>query len=185
MTSAIIRIFFYNCTTYIRTSTFCSVLARSETTQTVINLINNTAFLSGSAIFYNNLDNIQLYNRSMSNPTSIFYVPENFPTIPNASESLVLATQPRKLVLSGSAKCSENFAACNVTGITLGEEIKIPAAISGYSDQPAEAATFLLTRIDKHNNLSVTNELIILLKGTLHEISVTGNEIYNNNYLIL
>jgi len=88
-------------------------------------------------------------------------------------------------VLSGSAKCSENFAACNVTGITLGEEIKIPAAISGYSDQPAEAATFLLTRIDKHNNLSVTNELIILLKGTLHEISVTGNEIYNNNYLIL
>ncbi|XP_065912233.1 uncharacterized protein [Dysidea avara] len=174
-----------NCTTHIATSTFCSEILRSEAAVFAVWLISNTALLSGSAIFYDNVENINMYNRSMSNPTSIFFIPNNFTIYPNSSGSLILSTHPEKLVLSDPAKCNGDFTTCNITGIMLGQEVEIQASILGYNDQLAEVTVFSVECIENCNNYSVSSESFVLVRKMLHGISISGNQIHKEKLLTL
>ncbi|XP_065911332.1 uncharacterized protein [Dysidea avara] len=169
-----------NCTTRICALTFCSMLERSSgPVVSVLRLINNTALLSGSAIFYDSVANVKLYNRSMSNPTSIFYIPKILTIFPNCTCPLILATHPEKLQLSDPAKCDDNFTSCSITDIMLGQEIKAPASVLGYNNKPAQGMVFSI-KCDKCNNYALSNQSLVLVKDMLHGISITGTQVSKN-----
>ena len=115
-----------NCRVIIRTNLFCNNFLNVQPATSHIYIFNNTALLAGSALYYNNVQNINPLHRSpnLSDPVSIFHITEIFTIIPNVTEPLVIATQLRMLQLSDPAKCNDDYTACNVTRITLGKEIK-------------------------------------------------------------
>ena len=89
-----------NCTIPIVTNSFCkkfktSKIRYSEATSH-INITNNTALLAGSAVFYSNVQSIDLLYRSANllDPVSIFNIPNILTITPNVTEPLVMATQP-------------------------------------------------------------------------------------------
>ena len=174
---------YYNCTTRIITETFCNEFSRSEYAISVVQLINNTALLSGSAIFYDSIENIKLSNRSMSNPASIFYIPKSFIIYPNSTQSLMLSTHPERLQLFDPAKCNANFTTCNITDIMLGQEIEIQAYIIGYNDQPAEVTVFFIECIKNCYNYSVSGEPFVLIRNKLRGISIFGSKVNQTNSL--
>ena len=171
-----------NCLTVMYTPEFCNELPIVDVT---INIANNTALLSGQAIFYDDAHNFQTSRRSSNTSVSksMFYIPDSFSFQPNATEPLVLATQPQLLKLDNPAKCNNGLTECNITGITLGQEIRIPASIIGYNNKPAEATRFFIECINCSNHTS-TSEFVLII-DELHGIRVTGNEVIQNELVSL
>ena len=164
-----------NCTTHINTEALCKGFPQSEHAISTVGIINNTALWSGNAVFYDGIDNVQGWNKSMSNPSSVFYIPEAFTIEPNAAELLAIATPPKRLLLKSPAKCNHDYNICRISGIALGQEINVPAFILGYNNKPAEATRFLITCISNCSKFTLVNESFILVKDKLHDIKIIGN----------
>ena len=177
-----------DCSTHICTSTFCSVLSKTEHSVTSVKLINNTALLSGTALFYKNVDVFKSSSSSdtnMSNPSSIFYIPGNFNIIPGAMEPLVLATEPKMLMLHDPATCNDDITTCSITDIMLGQEIKAPATILGYNEKQAQATMFFLTCVKNCDHYAVSNESLVLVRDTLNGITIVGAQVQKHVSLLL
>ena len=170
------------CTIPVRPLLYWKNIFEMGQTMSQVYIINNTALLAGSALFYNNVQNIHPLHRStnLSNPVSIFNIPDIFTITPNVNEPLVLATQPHKLKLTDPAECNDDYTDCNITGITLGKVIEIPATIMGYNDRPSEATRFLVECIENCLEFSITGGPIILITNRFSEISVIGRKIQHN-----
>ena len=86
------------------------------------------------------------------------------------------------LQLSDPAKCNDDYTACNITRITLGKEIKIPATIVGYNDKPSETTRFLIELLCTDNcmEFNVSGDPIILINHGLVGISIIGKRIKHN-----
>ena len=178
-----------NCTIPIHTNLFCknfeaSKINHSEATSHIY-ITNNTAILAGSAVFYSNVQSIHSHYRSakLSDPVSIFNIPNVFTITPNVTEPLVMSTQPQKLQLADPAKCNNDYTACNISGITLGEDIEIPASIIGYNNKPSEATRFFIECIENCEEFDVIGGPIVLIIDRLSGISVIGSKV-NHNVLI-
>ncbi|XP_065911404.1 uncharacterized protein [Dysidea avara] len=176
-----------NCSTFIDTSLFCKVIAQKELSISSVYMINNTALSSGSAIFYSDAYNFQMMSRSsnVSDPMSIFYIPDNFTLVPNATVPLVLSTQPQKLRLSNPANCNDDDTFCNVIGVTLGQEIKIPACIVGYNNKSAETTRFFVKCIQNCVDFTLMGDSFVLVNDKFSGISISGNEVIQNNSVSL
>ena len=168
-----------NCTMLIDTTSFCDKFVKTRTVTSYIHITNNTALLAGSALFYSNVQNVHPLRRSTNilDSVSIFNIPDTFTITPNVTEPLVLATQPNKLQLTYPAECNDDYTVCNITGITLGKDIEIPARIIGYNDKPSEATRFFIECIENCIGFSVTGGPIILVTNKLSGISVTGKKV--------
>ena len=181
--------YIHNCNVIIKTNIFCSNFLNVQLATSNIFLFNNTALLAGSAVFYNNVQNIHPLRRSPSllDPFSIFHLPKIFTIIPNITEPLVLATQPQRLQLSDPAECNNHYTACNITGITLGEEIRIKASIIGYNNRPSEATRFFIELMCAENcmDFDVCGGPIILINHRLAGISIIGKRIKYSTSVIL
>ena len=166
------------CIVVMYTSLFCKLFPREVGVTSNISLINNTALLSGSAIFYNNANSFPPSMRSpnTSDPLSLFNIPESF-TISNASEPLTLSTQPQQLQLLEPAVCNDDYTICNITRITLGKEILIHANILGYNNKTAEATRFFVECIPNSNDVTMSGDSIILIKSMFKGIKISGVEI--------
>ena len=129
------------CTIPIDAKLFCkgTYKIRHSTSEAIshIYITNNTALLAGSAVFYNNMGNIFILHTSAVSldPVSIFKIPHTFTITPDVTTPLVMATQPQMLQLADPAKCNNDYTVCNISGITLGQNIEIPASIIGYNDR--------------------------------------------------
>ena len=112
---------------------------------------NNSASVAGSTIFYNVPSSMSV--EDSSNPNSIFYIPSDH--CMNSSSSLRrLATQPKRLMLEPPASClDDNCTSYVLHGITLGQEIKVPAQIIGYNNESAEATVFFITCVENCSNI--------------------------------
>ena len=168
------------CRTVMYTQEFCNELPKNDTAGITINITNNTALLSGQAIFYDDAHNFQTVRRSSntSDPNSMFYIPESFTLLPYATEPLILATQPEILELGEPAKCNNDSTECNITGITLGQEIRVFANITGYNNKRAEATRFFIECIDC-DNYTCTSDFVLIV-DELHGISIAGDEVTQN-----
>jgi len=176
-----------NCSTFIDTSLFCKEVAQRELAISSVYMINNTALSSGSAIFYGNTYNFQTMSRSsnISDPMSIFYIPNNFTLVPNATMPLVVSTQPQKLRLSYPAICNDNNTICNITEITLGQEIKIPACILGYNNKSAEATRFFVKCIQNCADFTLMGNSFVLVNHKFSGISISGIKVIQNTLVSL
>ena len=178
-----------NCRVTINTNTFCNSFLNVQLATSNIYLFNNTALLAGSTVFYNNVQNIHPFHRSPSllDPFSIFHLPKIFTIIPNITEPLVLSTQPQRLQLSDPAECNNDYTACNINGITLGEEIRIKASIIGYNDEPSEATRFFIELMCTKNciNFEIVGGPIILINHRLTGISIIGKRIKDSTIVKL
>ena len=180
---------YYNgCTVVMYTALFCELFPREERVVSNISMINNTALLSGSAIFYDNAISFPPSKRSLntSDPLSMFYIPETF-TIYKMSmidsskpALLILSTQPQQLQLMDPAVCNDDYTTCNISGITLGEEIQIPAKILGYNNKIAETKRFFVECFQNCFNFSMVGDSIVLINNTLNGIRITGVKIRQN-----
>ena len=134
-----------NCRVRISTNVYCNNFLNQHLAMSSIYIVNNTA-LASTVVFYNNIQNIYPLCRSHSllNPISFFHLPKIFTIIPSVTEPLVLSTQPQRLQLSNPAKCNNDYTACNISGITLGKDIRIQANIVGYNDKPSEPPRFFV-----------------------------------------
>ena len=168
-----------NCTMAIDAKLFCDLFATTKFALSSINIANNTALLAGSAIFYSDILNLHSVHTSISSsdPLSIFHISDVFIIAPNVDEPLVLATQPQRLLLADPAKCNSDYTACNITGLTLGENIEIPANIIGYNDKPSEATKFFIDCIENCVEFSITGGPIVLVSNKLSGISVIGQNV--------
>ena len=170
-----------NCAVTINTNLFCNNFLTVYLATSSIYIVNNTALLAGSAVYYNNIQNIHPLHRSPSllKPTSFFYLPKIFTIVPNVTKPLVLATQPQTLQLSDPAKCNNNYTACNISGITLGKDIRIQANIVGYNDKPSEATRFFVELLCTENcmDFDISGGPIILINQRIAGISITGKRI--------
>ena len=172
-----------SCVMEIDAKLFCDLFEQAKYALSSINIANNTALLAGSAIFYSDIFNLNSMHRSISslNPLSIFHIPDVFFITPNVDEPLVLATQPQRLQLADPAKCNSDYTACNITGLTLGKNIEIPANITGYNDEPSEAAKFFIDCIENCVEFSIIGGPIVLVSNRLSGISVIGQNVKHNN----
>ena len=182
----------YNgCTVVMYTALFCELFPREERITSNMSMINNTALLSGSAIFYDNANRFPLSKSSIntSNPLSIFYIPESFTIFPNInaneSESLILSTQPRQLKLLDPAVCNDDYTVCNISGVTLGEEIQIPAIILGYNNKSAEATRFFVECFQNCIDFRIEGDSIVLINNMFSGIRITGIKIRQNATITL
>ena len=178
----------YNgCTVVMYTALFCELFPREERITSNMSMINNTALLSGSAIFYDNANSFPLSKSSIntSDPLSIFYIPESFTIFPNESESLILSTQPWQLKLLDPAVCNDDYTTCNISGITLGEEIKIPAIILGYNNKSAEATRFFVECFQNCIDFRIEGDSIVLINNMFSGIRITGVKIRQNVLITL
>ena len=175
-----------NCTTVIYSGDFCNEVPKNDAVNVMINIANNTALLSGQAIFYDDAQNFQTVRRSSntSDPNSMFYIPESFTLLPYATEPLVLATQPEILELGEPAKCNNDSTGCNITGITLGQEIRVFANITGYNNKRAEATRFFIECIENCDNYTCTSDFVLIV-GELRGISIAGHEVTQNALMSL
>ena len=175
-----------NCTTVIYSDDFCNEVSKNEVADVTINITNNTALLSGQAIFYDDAHNFQTVRRSSntSDPNSMFYIPESFTLLPNSTQPLVLATQPHILQLKEPAGCNNDSTECNITRITLGQEIRVPASIIGYNNKPAEATRIFIECLYNCDNYTSTSEFV-LVADKLRGISIVGEEMIQNELVSL
>ena len=177
------------CIVVMYTSLFCELLPREEGVVTSnISMINNTALLSGSAIFYDDIINsFPLSKRSIhtSDPLSVLNIPDSFTILPNASESLVLSTEPHQLKLLDPAMCNDNYTSCSISRITLGEEIRIPAMIMGYNDKAAETTRFFLECSENCNDFKIEGDSVVLISNMFSGITITGTEVRQSISVIL
>jgi len=171
-----------NCRTYIDTSLFCKEIVRREPSISSVCMINNTALSSGIAIFYGDTNNFQTISRSsnISDPMSIFYIPDNFTLVPNATVPLVVSTQPQKLRLSYPARCNDENTVCNITRVTLGQVIKIPTYILGYNNKSAETIRFFVDCIQNCVNFTLMGGLLVSINDKLNGISISGIKVIQN-----
>ena len=177
----------YNgCTVVMYTALFCELFPREERVVSNISMINNTALLSGSAIFYDNAISFPPSKRSLNttDPLSMFYIPESF-TITSVTDStepelLILSTQPQQLQLMDPAVCNDDYTTCNISGITLGEEIQIPAKILGYNNKSAETTRFFVECFQNCIDFSRAGDSIVLISNMFSGIRITGVKIRQN-----
>ena len=139
------------------------------------NYANNSASVAGSTIFYNVPESMPIENSS--NPNSIFYIPKDHCMIMNHSSNSLreLATQPNRLTLY--APCLDNN--CNtyfLSGIALGQEIRIPAYIVGYNNESAEATVFFVNCIENCSNIEIIGRIPVLINDQLSGISIIGKK---------
>ena len=169
----------HHCTIPVHPLLYWKNIFEMRQTMSHVYITNNTALLAGSALFYNNIQNIHPLRRStnLSNPASIFNIPDIFTITPNVNEPLVLATQPHKLKLTDPAECNDDYTVCNITGITLGKIIEIPATIMGFNDRPSEATRFLIECIENCLEFSITGGPIVLITNRFSEISIIGRKV--------
>ena len=175
------------CIVVMHTSLLCKLLPREEVAKSSIYMINNTALLSGSAIFYHHINSFPPSQRSTnrSDPSSMFNIPHSFTILPNVSEALVLSTQPQQLKLLDPAVCTDNYISCNISRITLGKEIQVPAMIMGYNGKPAETTRFFVNCLKNCNKFTIEGDAIILIKNMLSGITITGVKIQQNTSVTL
>ena len=175
------------CIVVMYTSLLCELLPRVGEVTSNISMINNTALLSGSAIFYNDMNNFLPSQRSanISDPSSLFNIPDSFNILPNASESLVLSTQPHLLKLLDPAVCNNVYTHCIISRIALGEEIKIPAIVLGYNNKAVEATRFLIECFENCNFFRIEGDSIVLINDMFSGIRITGVEITHNTSVTL
>ena len=179
-----------SCTIPIDTKSFSKVtdeIKHNGKTTSNIYIINNTASLAGSAMFFSNIQNVYAMHKSASilYPVSIFNIPDNFTITPNVSKPLVIATQPQRLQLADPAKCNDNYTTCNISGITLGEGIDIPASIIGYNDKSSEATRFFIECIENCEQYNVIGDPITLISDRLSGISVIGSKVHHEAFMTL
>ena len=169
------------CTIPINTKLLCkrAFKIRHNEATSHIYITNNTALLAGSAVFYSNVQNVYNLHTSTSSlgSGSIFNIPDTFIITPNVSEPLVMATQPQRLQLADPAKCNNDYTACNISGITLGNDIDIPASIIGYNNKPSEATRFFIECIENCIEFEVIGGPIVLIIDRLSGINVIGRKI--------
>ena len=135
---------------------------------------NNSATVAGSTIFYNVPTSMPIENST--NPTSIFYIPKDH-CIKNSTSLRRWATQPNKLKLEAPATClDDNCTSYLVNGITLGQEIIIPARIIGYNNESAEATVFFITCIENCSTFEILGRIPVLINDQLSGIYITGNK---------
>ena len=170
-----------DCETRTDSSLLCNELPKSGHAVSTVNIINNTALLSGSAIFYDGVYNILQSRRSTSDSdaTSIFYT-KDFTIV--SSLGIPLATQPELVMLQDGACCDDNFTACTIPGITLGQGISIPAKIIGYNNKSAEPTRFLIdcTDFDRCKNFSILDDTVILISKKLFGVTIVGDKVTEN-----
>ena len=134
------------------------------------NYANNSASVAGSTIFYNVPTSTPIENSS--NPNSIFYIPKDHCMNYSASPRR-LATQPYKLKLEAPATClDDNCTSYFLNGITLGQEIIIPAKIVGYNNESAEATVFIITCVENCSNIEIIGRLPVLVNDQLSGIHI-------------
>ena len=137
------------------------------------NYTNNSALVAGSEIFYNVPSSTPIGN--LSNPNSIFYIPKDH-CIHNSTSPRRLATQPYKLKLEAPATClDDNCTSYFLNGITLGQEIRIPAKIFGYNNESAEATIFFITCVENCSNIEIIGRLPVLVNDQLSGIHIIGS----------
>ena len=138
------------------------------------NYANNSASVAGSTIFYNVPESMTIENSS--NPNSIFYIPKDH--CMNSSNSLRrLATQPNKLILNAPATCLDNDCTSYfLSGIALGQEIRIPAHIVGYNNESAEATVFFVKCVENCSNIEIIGRKPVLINDQLSGISIIGKK---------
>ena len=170
------------CIVVMYTSLFCKLFPREVGVTSNISMINNTALLSGSAIFYDNANSFPPSKRSRntSDPLSLFNIPESFTIFPNASEPLTLSTQPEQLQLLEPAVCNDDYTMCSITRITLGEEVTIPANILGYNNKTAEATRFFVECIQNCDDFMIDGDSITLINNFFSGIRIIGAKIRQN-----
>ena len=174
------------CIVIMYTSLLCEILPRKEGVTSNVSMINNAALLSGSVIFYNDMKNFAPSQRSanISDPSSLFNIPDNFNILPNASESLVLSTQPYQFKLLDPAVCNNVYTHCNISRIALGEEIKIPIIALGYNNKAVEATRFLIECFENYNFFRI-GDSIVLINDMFSGKRITGAEIRHNTSVTL
>ena len=134
---------------------------------------NNSASVAGSTIFYNVPSSMPVENSS--DPNSIFYIPNDH-CMSSSSSPRRLATQPNDLVLKAPASClDENCTSYFLNGITLGQEIKVPAQILGYNNESAEATVFFITCVENCSNIEIIGTIPVLINDQLSGIYMVGN----------
>ena len=178
----------YNgCIVVMYTLLFCKLFPREVGVTSNISIINNTALLSGSAIFYDNANSFPPSKRSTntSDPLSLFNIPKSFTIFPNASEPLTLSTQPHQLQLLKPAMCNDDFTMCKISGITLGQEIIILTNILGYNNKTAEATRFFVKCIQNCNNFMIDGDSITLINNLFSRIRIIGVKIQQNASITL
>ena len=175
------------CIVVMYTSLLCELLPREGEVTFNISMINNTALLSGSAIFYDDINSFPLSKRSTStsDPSSMFNIPDSFTILPNASEPLVLSTQPYQLELLDPAVCDDDYTSCNISRITLGEDIHIPAMILGYNNKAAETTRFFVDCFENCNDFKIEGDSIVLISNMFSGIRIIGIEIKQNAVITL
>ena len=138
------------------------------------NYANNSALVAGSEIFYNVPSPTPTGNSSDSN--SIFYIPKDH-CMNNSTSPRRLATQPHKLKLEAPATClDDSCTSYFLNGITLGQEIRIPAKIIGYNNESAEATVFFITCVENCSNIEIIGRLPVLINDQLSGIRIIGGK---------
>ena len=179
------------CTIPIDAKLFCkgTFKIRHSTSEAIshIYITNNTALLAGSAVFYNNMENVFVLHTSAISldPVSIFEIPRTFTITPNVTTPLVMATQPQMLRLADPAKCNNDYTVCNISGIMLGQNIEIPASIIGYNDRPSEATRFFIECIENCIEFNIIGGPVILIIDRLSGISVIGSRVNNDVFMTI
>ena len=94
-----------------------------------------------------------------------------------SNNSRNLATQPNILILKIPADClDDNCTSYFLSGITLGQEIRVPAKILGYNNESAEATTFFVDCVENCSNIEIMGRRPILIDDQLNGISIAGQE---------
>ena len=135
------------------------------------NYASNFASVADSEIFYNVPASTPIGNSS--NPNSIFYIPKDH--CMNSLTRPKLATQPYKLKFEAPAAClDDNCTSYFLNGITLGQEIRIPAQIVGYNNKSAEATIFFITCVENCSTIEIIGTLPVLINDQLSGIHIEG-----------
>ena len=176
----------HNCIMSVYTRLFCDHMKHQLAISNII-LTNNTALLSGSAIFYQNTYSFNSPNRSsnISDVTSLFHIPTNFIVIPKVNVPLVLATEPWKLKLDGPVNCSKDFNLCKLTGIMLGEKIRLQAMIVGYNNKPAQVTRFYIVCAKNCDNYTIEGGMYVLVNNELKGFSIKGKKVTQNSSVLI
>ena len=179
------------CTIPIDSKFFCKIskisnIRHSEATSHIY-ITNNTALLAGSAVFYSNVRNVYILHTSADSldPISIFNIPDIFTITPDVNKPLVMATQPQSLQLANPAKCNNDHTVCNINGITLGKDIKIPASIIGYNNKSSEATRFFIECIENCIEYNIIGGPIVLIVDRLSGISIIGSKVNHDAFMTL
>ena len=146
-----------------------------DTQMCQFNYTNNSALLAGDEIFYNIPSSTPIGNSS--NPNSIFYIPKDLHCMNNSTSPRRLATQPYKLELYAPATClDDSCTSYFLNGITLGQEIRIPAKIIGYNNESAEVTIFFITCAENCSNIKIIGRLPVLINDQLSGIHIIGDK---------